>query len=125
MPTILEIEALAIRGEEVPKSYSLPEQLLFLSLRILHQEYRRDEITREQAVKEKARLVRQYEVAMGRLAVYQQAVQIRNTMSWRFAAVEKNGCPLCRELVQIFDGRRQPDGKDESNYDARQEHTSL
>lgn len=113
MPTITEIEALAIRGEPLPKTYTLPEQLLFLSLRILHQEYRRDEITRKQAVREKARLVQQYKEAMGRLAVYQQAVKIRNTMSWRFAAIEQNGCPLCRELVQIFDGRKQPDGKEE------------
>lgn len=113
MPTITEMESLANRGEQLPKAYTLPEQLLFLSLRVLHEEYRRNEITRKQAIDEKARLVRQYKEAMGQLAIYQQAVRVRNTMSWRFAAIEKDGCPLCRELVQIFDGRRRPDGKDE------------
>lgn len=113
MPTIAEIEALAIRGEQLPKTYTLPEQQLFLSLRVLHEEYRRSEITRKQAIDEKACLVQQYEEAMRQLEIYQQAVRIRNTMSWRFAAIEKNGCPLCRELIQFFDGRRQPDGKEE------------
>ena len=112
MPTIAEIEALASRGEGLPASYTLPEQLLFLSLRALHGEYRREEVTRQQAIAEKARLVQQYEEATRWLAIYQQAVRIRNTMSWRFAAIEKDGCPLCWELIQIFDGRKQPDRKD-------------
>lgn len=112
MPTIAEIEALASRGEGLPASYTLPEQLLFLSLRALHGEYRREEVTRQQAIEEKARLVKQYEDATRWLAIYQQAVRIRNAMSWRFAAIEKDGCPHCRELIQIFDGRKQPDWKD-------------
>lgn len=118
MPTIAEIEALASRGEKLPKSYTLPEQLLFLSLRVLHEEYRREEITKGQAIEEKARLVQQYEEAVNWLAIYRQAVRIRNTMSWRFAAIEKSDCPHCRELIQIFDGRQPPNGKDGKKYDS-------
>lgn len=111
MATIAEIEKLAFQGEKLPGNYTLPEQLLFLSLRVLHGECRREEITKAQAVEEKARLVKQYEDAARWLAVYRQAVEIRNTMSWRFARIEKEGCPLCRELVQIFDGRKPPERK--------------
>lgn len=34
------IERLAMDGKELPKGYTQPEQLLFLSLRVLHWEYR-------------------------------------------------------------------------------------
>ena len=46
---IEEIERLAMTGCGLPEGYSQPEQLLFLSLRILHWEFRNRIIGREQA----------------------------------------------------------------------------
>lgn len=112
MPDVTEIETLAIKSEMVPARYTLPEQLLFLSLRILHEEYRRDEITREQAAKEKARLLDQFRRAQQLFAIFQHTVEIRNTMSWKFRNIEKNGCPHCQELIKIFDGRLPPKKED-------------
>ena len=54
---IEEIERLAMTGCGLPEGYSQPEQLLFLSLRILHWEFRNRIIGREQARREKKLLV--------------------------------------------------------------------
>ena len=54
---IEEIERLAMTGCGLPEGYSQPEQLLFLSLRILHWEFRNRIIGREQARHEKKLLV--------------------------------------------------------------------
>lgn len=105
---IEEIERLAITGCEVPKGYSQPEQLLFLSFRILHYEYRQGILNREQAKREKKLLVDAYKKEQGFHEIYRETVRIRNTMSHKLTAAEKEGCPHCRELIQIFDGRISP-----------------
>lgn len=110
--TIEEIERLAMTGCEVPAGYTQPEQLLFLSLRTLHWEYRHGVIDRTQAKEEKFRLVQAYEAEKQLHEIFRQHVGIRNTMSHRLTEVEKNGCPLCRELVQIFDGRKRGEDND-------------
>ncbi len=106
MPSVEEIERLAMSGQSVPEGYNQPEQLLFLSLRILHWEYRHGIVDLEQAKDEKRLLVQEFQKEQQFHEIYQEAVRIRNTMSHRLTAVEKDGCPHCRELVQIFDGRR-------------------
>lgn len=104
--SIEEIERLAMTGCAIPKGYSQPEQLLFLSLRVLHWEYRHGVIDREQAKDEKHLLVREYEAETQMHEIFRQHVEIRNTMSHRLTAAEKDGCPHSQELVQIFDGRK-------------------
>lgn len=104
--SVEEIERLAMTGCAIPKGYSQPEQLLFLSLRVLHWEYRHDVIDREQAKDEKHLLVQEYKTEMQMHEIFRQAVEIRNTLSHKLTAAEKSDCPHCRELVQIFDGRK-------------------
>ncbi len=103
--SIEEIERLAMTMCGIPKEYSQPEQLLFLSFRILHWEYRHGIIDLEQAKNEKHLLVQEFQKEQRFHEVYQDAVRIRNTMSHKLTAAEKEGCPHCQELVQIFDGR--------------------
>ena len=105
---IEEIERLAMTGCGLPEGYSQPEQLLFLSLRILHWEFRNRIIGREQARREKKLLVDDFRQEQRFHEIYQENIRIRNTMSHRLTAAEKSGCPHCRELVQLFDGRKRP-----------------
>ena len=106
---ICEIERNAMMGKELPAGYTQPEQLLFLSLRVLHWEYRHREITLEQARKEKKRLAREYIQAARFQVVYQQAVEIRNHMGQYLTMANKGKCPVCKKLVEIFEGREQND----------------
>lgn len=99
------IERLAMDGKELPKGYTQPEQLLFLSLRVLHWEYRHRQITLEQAKKEKERLAREYVQSARFQVMYQQAVEVRNHMGQYLMMATKGTCPVCRKLVEIFEGR--------------------
>lgn len=94
-----------MEGKELPKGYTQPEQLLFLSLRVLHWEYRHREITLKQARKEKERLAKEYVQAARFQVIYRQAVEIRNHMGQYLTMATKGGCPVCRQLVRIFEGR--------------------
>lgn len=102
---ICEIERAAMEGKELPKGYTQPEQLLFLSLRVLHWEYRHREITLKQARKEKERLAKEYVQAARFQVIYRQAVEIRSHMGQYLTMATKGGCPVCRQLVRIFEGR--------------------
>ena len=37
--------------------------------------------------------------------IFKQDCEIRNTQSQWFIKAEKEGCPICKKLVRIFDGR--------------------
>ena len=65
-------------------------------------------IGREQARREKKLLVDDFQQEQRFHEIYQENIRIRNTMSHRLTAAEKSGCPHCRELVQLFDGRKRP-----------------
>lgn len=99
------IERLAMDGKELPKGYAQPEQLLFLSLRVLHWEYRHRVITKEQAKEEKALLAREYIQAARFQVVYQESIEARNRMGQYLTEAVKHGCPVCKKIVEIFDGR--------------------
>ena len=55
-------ERLAMRGEEMPSGLDSPDQTMYLKMRLLYDSYKKGVITREQATKEKAMLMRQHEL---------------------------------------------------------------
>lgn len=57
----LPFERAAMRGEEIPSELCLAEQRAFLALRILYTEYRKGNIERERASREKKKIVNQLE----------------------------------------------------------------
>ena len=115
------IERLAMDGKELPKGYTQPEQLLFLSLRVLHWEYRHRQITLEQAKKEKERLAREYVQSARFQVMYQQAVEVRNHMGQYLMMATKGTCLVCRKLVEIFEGRE----RDVQNLKNKEAHPQL
>ena len=59
---LYELEQRAARLEELPELLNLPQTELFLGLRFLYREYRRGTVPREQAAREKKRLMNQYKI---------------------------------------------------------------
>jgi hypothetical protein len=55
-------EQQAIRGEEIPTGLEYPDQVLFLSLRMLYAQKRAGAIDRETAISEKKKLLDQYRI---------------------------------------------------------------
>ena len=53
-------ERQAMNGEEMPNGLGYPDQILYLSLRILYESLRKGIIDRETAIREKRRLVTEY-----------------------------------------------------------------
>lgn len=115
------IERLAMDGKELPKGYTQPEQLLFLSLRVLHWEYRHRQITLEQAKREKDQLVQEHVKAARFQVIYQQAVEVRNHMGQYLMMATKGTCPVCKKLVEIFEGRE----RDVQNPESKTAHPQL
>jgi hypothetical protein len=76
----LPYEKTAMAGGEMPKGLEYPDQILFLSLRLLYDSYKRKLIDRETATREKIEFLRTYEAnKIGEKAVKECAKQIRNT----------------------------------------------
>lgn len=60
--TVDEICAAANRNEEMPKNIPLQDQLLFLAVRHVYNDYRDGKIEKEQAVREKNHLLYQHDL---------------------------------------------------------------
>ena len=83
----------------------MPRQMLFLSFRALYQSFRSGSITKDQAHKEKLKLLKTYGDAERDWKIYQETAQMRNRLSRYLAEIEKGGCDKCRLAVKIWDGR--------------------
>ena len=59
---VLPWEQKAIRGEELPDGLEYPDQVLFLSLRMLYDQKRKGIIDRDTAVAEKKKLLDEYRI---------------------------------------------------------------
>lgn len=98
------IEKLAASDAEMPDDLSMPEQLLFLTLRTLYQNFRNGSVNRDRAKREKSRiyvaystLAREYQVVE-----FQKAVQKR--LEQNIGMLHSCGCPNCITLINIFTG---------------------
>lgn len=104
--TFEELERLAASGNQVlPDALSPPRQMLFLSLRAMHQSYRMKQITVSQATEEKKKLLRMYMDADLNYKIYLATAQMRNRLSKYLTEIELSGCPKCQLAIKIFDGR--------------------
>lgn len=101
-----DLEHAAARGDPLPDGFTLVEQWLYLSLRILHREFRSGVITREQAAMEKNAILKQYEMAQLHHRSYTEANERCKRYSPLLVEAEKSGCDICRKIVRIFDGRK-------------------
>ena len=102
---LTELERLAAKGDPLPDNLAMPEQWLYLSLRMLYREYRSGAIEKEQAGQEKRKLIDEYKLMMLHHRAYTQASDRVNRYSHILTDAEKSGCEICKKIVKIFDGR--------------------
>lgn len=105
MRNIDDIERLAMKNELMPEGLKLPEQLVYLSLRHLHEMYREGRISREQARAEKIMLEKQYKDAAFWFSVWDEVVHRRNKAAKLLPEIDDHGCELCRKYTAIMSGR--------------------
>lgn len=76
----LPYEKTAMSGGQMPDGLEYPDQILFLSLRLLYDSYKKKLIDRDSATREKVELLRTYEAnRIGENAVKECADLIRRT----------------------------------------------
>ena len=67
--------------------------------------YRVRDLTAEELTKKKKELENLMVDYWDMSRIFRNDAQIRNSMGQTLTEAEKNGCPICRKLVRIFDGR--------------------
>ena len=67
--------------------------------------YRVRDLTAEELTKKKKELENLMVDYWDMSRIFRNDAQIRNSMGQTLTEAEKNGCPICKKLVRIFDGR--------------------
>lgn len=99
-----ELERLAASDGDMPDCLDMPEELLFLTLRTLYQNFRSGAVNRERAKREKSRIYVAYYELKNHYKVVQQHLEIRKRLSLHIGELYQCGCANCRKLLNIFVG---------------------
>lgn len=84
---------------------SQSEKLFYLQMVNIFFGYRHRLYTAEEAKQMKNMFVRDLEKYQMFESIFRHDAEIRNKQSQWFTKAEKEGCPICKKLVRIFDGR--------------------
>lgn len=103
----IDIEKIAMHSDDMPNNLNAAEQLLFLSFRFLYASYHDGKITREQAAREKQALLGRYTEMQRQVEIYRETCDARVKLAGMSKEVESGDCDRCKEMMRIFDGRRQ------------------
>lgn len=105
-----KLERMAMHGEDMPTGLTQSEQLFYLSMVRLYGLYRNHTYTKAQAKDMKQDILAAYHNNEFAEKLFNHHVQIRNRYSQVLIEAEKHGCPICKKLVRIFDGRESKTG---------------
>ena len=104
---VLPWEKDAMAGLEMPDSLSYPDQILYLSLRMLYHQYYQKVIDRETATKEKKKLLDEYNVYQFREELEKLWVDIVRLTELARAEYRKNPChENAMKLIDIIEGKK-------------------
>ena len=104
---VLPWEKDAMAGLEMNDGLSYPDQILYLSLRMLYRQYYQKIIDRETATKEKKKLLDEYKVYQFREELEKQWVEIIRLTELARAEYRKNPChENAMKLIDIIEGKK-------------------
>ena len=104
---VLPWEKDAMAGLEMPNGLSYPDQILYLSLRMLYRQYYQKIIERDTATKEKKKLLDEYKIYQFREELEKQWVEIIRLTELARAEYRKNPChENAMKLIEIIEGKR-------------------
>lgn len=102
--TTNEIEQLAAKNIDIPAELDMGEQLLFITLRTLYQNFKTGKVSRERGAKEKQEILNAYKnirLECDTMKFYQQ---INTRVARSLEELYKCGCPNCKHLIELFSG---------------------
>lgn len=100
--TTEELERLATTDAEMPDDLDMPEQLLFLTLRTLYQNFRSGTVNRERGKREKSRIMVAYRGLRSEYQATEDHLKIRKRLSHNIGSMLDCGCEHCRKMLRIF-----------------------
>jgi len=103
-----EIEKLTERAKKrEPKAdgLNIGEKFFTELLHLYIEQYRINQITAEELIMKKKQLEKDLINYWDWAEIFKLHCEIRNRQSATLIEAEKNGCPICKRLVRIFDGR--------------------
>lgn len=104
---VLPWEKDAMAGLEMPNGLSYPDQILYLSLRMLYRQYYQKIVDRETATKEKRKLLDEYRVYHFREELEKQWVETIRLTELARAEYRKNPChENAMKLIDIIEGKK-------------------
>lgn len=104
---VLQWEKDAMAGLEMPDGLSYPDQILYLSLRMLYAQYFKKLIDRETATKEKKKLLDEYKVYQFREELEKQWVETIRLTELARADYRKDPChENAIKLIEIIEGKK-------------------
>ena len=104
---VLPWEKDAMAGLEMPDGLSYPDQILYLSLRMLYNQYFKKVIDRETATKEKKKLLDQYKVYQYQDEMGKQWVEVIRMTELARAEYRKNPChENAMKLIEVIEGKK-------------------
>lgn len=108
-----EIEKLAYSNNILLSAYpSQIEQLAYLSMRSLYNDFKKNNINKDQAQQDEAMVKKSYEDAVVNyqrdLKLMKEINDMRIALSGYSKLVEQGTCERCKAMLQIFDGRIKP-----------------
>lgn len=107
--TFDELSLMAFRNDPLPRFVKLHEMAAYFGLQNIYWSYEHRFISKDQAAKRKKELQYRFEDEVKKyedsLKDHQYIDQIRTALAGWFKKVEQSGCPVCRRLIEILDGR--------------------
>lgn len=101
---MIELERLAAADVEMPDNLELPEQLLFLTLRTLYQNYHAGSVNRERAKREKSRINVAYDKLKNEFKIVEHHRNIQTRLTHIIGDVYSCNCQNCKKLLNVFTG---------------------
>lgn len=104
--TANEIDSLAKKGEPLPEGSMLSAYMLWYSLRALYREYKAGITDKGTAQKVKRDMQEQYADQSRWERIYLEDTRRMNEVSRLMVKAHKEGCPICKQMSDIFSGIR-------------------
>lgn len=104
--TAEQIDNLARKRELLPDNALQCDYVLYHSLVCLYREYRDGIFNADTAKKEKNRLFGKHKDLAQMERIFREDSRRMTEISGVMVRVNKEGCPLCREVARLFDGRQ-------------------
>ena len=104
-----DIQKIAYLNIPLPTYPTQAEQLAYLSMRALYNDYRKRNIQKDQAKKESDMIRRAYEEKMSEeqktLDLFKRSNEISVKLAGMSKLAETGSCERCKTMMRIFDGR--------------------